>query len=285
MRRSGEHRVLVKAFAPIVLSLLLAAPAYGSITVGSPLTAPMFSTSTCGNTGGCTRANTALGDAGAHLTSPVTGTVVRWRIAGSYSGTFRLRVLRPAGGGQYRGAGTSPPTTANGTTTLTVAANLPIEPGDLVAMDYGDGHHLESAMVSGSAFEVWEPALADGETEAPTPFATNLELLYNADVEPSSAFTIGKPVLNKRRGTATVALNLANAGEVSASGKGASAAGATSSNAVGPGAAQLLIRSKGRKRRTLNGTGRVKLNLAITYTPTGGAANTQSLRLKLKKKI
>ena len=269
----------------IVTSLLLAGPAYGSITVGSPLTVPMFSTSTCGNAGGCTRANTALGDAGAQLTSPVTGTVVRWRLGGDYSGTFKLRVLRPAGGGQYRGAGTSPPMTASGTTTLTVGANLPIEPGDLVAVDYGDGHHLSSAMVSGSAFGIWEPPLADGDTEGPSPFGTNLELLYNADVEPSSSFTFAKPVLNKRKGTATITLNIPNAGEVTASGKGASAAGATASKVAGPGSAQLIVRSKGKKRRMLNATGRVKLNLAITYAPTGGAPNTQSVGLKLKKKI
>jgi hypothetical protein len=56
-----------------------------------------------------------LGDTGAQLTSPVVGEVVRWRIAGNYGGTFKLRVLRPAGGGQFRGAETSDPVTATAT--------------------------------------------------------------------------------------------------------------------------------------------------------------------------
>ena len=32
-------------------------------------------------------------------------------------------------------------------------------------------------------------------------------------------------------------------------------------------------------------TGKVKLNLAITYTPTGGDPSTQSVKVKLKKKL
>lgn len=274
------------AFAAIAFSLLLAAPgAYGSITVGSPLTGPFFSTSTCGSAGGCTRANTALGDAGAQLTSPVVGEVVRWRIAGNYGGTFKLRVLRPAGGGQFRGAGTSDPVTATGTATLTIAANLPVESGDLIAVDYGDGHHLSTAMVSGSAFGQWTPALPDGDTAPPTPFGSNLELLYNADVEPSSSFTVGGPNLNRRKGSARLTLSLPNPGQVSASGKGAKVGGATARAAAGPGSTQLVVRSKGRKRRTLDATGKVKLRLTITYTPTGGTPNSQTVRLKLRKTV
>ena len=42
---------------------------------------------------------------------------------------------------------------------------------------------------------------------------------------------------------------------------------------------------KGKKKRKLNETGKVKLNVAITYTPTGGVPSTQSLKVKLKKKL
>jgi hypothetical protein len=40
-----------------------------------------------------------------------------------------------------------------------------------------------------------------------------------------------------------------------------------------------------RKARRLNDTGKVRLNVAITYTPTGGSPNTQSVKVKLKKKL
>jgi hypothetical protein len=93
-------------------------------TVGSPLTSPFFSTLTCGSPK-CTWANTDLGEPGAHVTSPISGTIVRWRIAGNYTGDFTLRVLRPSGGGQFRGAGSTAPMSANGTTTRVFLADLP----------------------------------------------------------------------------------------------------------------------------------------------------------------
>ena len=56
------------------------------------------------------------------------------------------------------------------------------------------------------------------------------------------------------------------------------------SKSVGVGSAQLLIKAKGRKKRKLKKNGKVKLNVGITYTPTGGDPATQSLKVKLRKK-
>jgi len=57
------------------------------------------------------------------------------------------------------------------------------------------------------------------------------------------------------------------------------------SKSVGQGPAQVLIKARGKKRKTLNRTGKVKLNVAITYTPTLGDAGIQSVKVKLKKKL
>ena len=103
----------------------------------------------------------------------------------------------------------------------------------------------------------------------------------------SNAFTIATIRRNKKKGTATVTLNIPDVGVLVGSGKGvkASSAGAVTSKSVGAGQAKLVVKAKGKKRRKLNATGKVKLNLAITFTPTGGKANTQSLKVKLKKKL
>jgi predicted outer membrane repeat protein len=104
----------------------------------------------------------------------------------------------------------------------------------------------------------------------------------------SNAFTVGAITRNKKKGTATVTVNVPNPGELTASGNGvkaASAGGAAISKSVGAGQAQLLIKAKGKKKRKLNETGKVKLNVAITYTPTGGSPNTQAVKVKLKKKL
>ena len=177
------------------------------VTVGSPLTGAVFSTVTCGNGAGCTWANTALGGAGTNVTSPVSGMVVLYRIAGGYSGTFKLRVLRPAGGGQYTGVGTSSPTSATGTATLPIATSLPIQAGDLIGIDYGNGHHLSDTSVTGSAIGEWAPLLANLSTGAPTPYATDKELLFNADVVPEPGISSISPISGSISGGTTVKIS------------------------------------------------------------------------------
>ena len=103
----------------------------------------------------------------------------------------------------------------------------------------------------------------------------------------SSSFTIDGISRNKKKGTAVVTAGVDFAGDLIASGKGvkSSAAGAVTSKSVGAGQAQLVIKAKGKKRRKLNEKGKVKLTLAVSYTPNGGSVHTQSLKVKLKKKI
>ena len=50
--------------------------------------------------------NVALREPGAHVASPVNGTIVTWRVSTLGTGQYAIRVLRPSGG-QYIGAGTS----------------------------------------------------------------------------------------------------------------------------------------------------------------------------------
>ncbi len=109
----------------------------------------------------------------------------------------------------------------------------------------------------------------------------------SAVLQPTNAITLGATTLNKKKGTATVNLTLPNPGDLTASGNGvnaASAGHAVISKAVAAGPAQLLIKAKGKKRKALNQTGKVKLNVAITFTPTNGDPATQSVTVKLKKK-
>jgi hypothetical protein len=105
-------------------------------------------------------------------------------------------------------------------------------------------------------------------------------------VKPTNAFTVGAITRNKKKGTATLTVNLPNPGELTGSGQGVSAAGAAvTSKSVTAGPAQLLIKAKGKKKRKLNETGKVKLKVAITYAPTGGDPSTQSVKVKLKKNL
>ena len=151
------------------------------MTVGSPLTASFNPGSFVGDP--ATLVNFMLPEPGATATSPVTGTIVSWRITQATGGPFRLRVLTP-GGGTYTGAGTSAPETPSSTATQTFTANLPISAGQLIGLDQTNGaDEIGVAGVPGAGWGFWDPPLADGATLAGSNGSSDTELGFNADVQ------------------------------------------------------------------------------------------------------
>ncbi|HEY6771994.1 MAG TPA: hypothetical protein VI035_06045 [Solirubrobacterales bacterium] len=131
-----------------------------------------------------TLANTSLGEAGAHVTSPVNGTIVRWRVTTTGTGQYVLRVLRPAPGSQYTAISSSAANvTVAGENVFTT--NRAIQAGDLIGVDIpDDGGIVGHFLIPDSAYSLFSPAPADGSTVgiSGTPF-TGVEALFNADVE------------------------------------------------------------------------------------------------------
>jgi hypothetical protein len=275
--------------------LIVTAPAQATVvTVGSPLTAA-FSSISIGGSVAYTSANSALPEAGAHATSPVTGTVVTWRISGATGGPFKLRVLHPAGGGAYTGAGTSAPVTPSSMATLTFTTSLPIQAGDLIALDDNASFdQIGTASVPGATLIGITPPLADGATAPPSATVNNTEFAFNAEVAtvPSNADTLGKVKLNKHNGTATLSVNVPGPGTLLLTGKNVKAqrsarAAMASKTVTAAGKVKLLVKAKGKAKTRLNKTGKAKVKVKVTYTPTGdlpGIPNTQTKRVKLIKK-
>ena len=50
------------------------------------------------------------------------------------------------------------------------------------------------------------------------------------------------------------------------------------------GTVKLLVKAKGKTKRKLNKSGKAKVKVSVTFTPTGGAPNTQVKPVKLIKK-
>jgi hypothetical protein len=170
----------VAALAAVFGSTAKAAP----VTVGSPLTA-----SPIGHFGGsATEANVALSEPEAQEVSPVDGVIVRYRVDVESLGQFAIRVLRPAAGGTYTGAGTGTPVTPSVQGIQTFSSSLPIRAGDLIGLDLDDNAGVGQASVSGSTIDEWgNPGfLADGVTAPPNTVYQNEELLFNGDVEPDA---------------------------------------------------------------------------------------------------
>jgi hypothetical protein len=198
----GRLGLLLSTTAVLLFTLVSGAQA-ATVTVGSPLVAVFggqFSSAPSG-----TWVNSALPESGASVASPVSGTIVRWRLAGNHNdGPFKLRVLRPGAGGVFTGAGTSEQVTPlAGLQTFTTS--LPIQAGDVIGLNGITGSQIGVAGVLGSHLINWNPALADGDTSAPdyTNY-NNLELAFNADVEyvptpPATTTTTKKKCKKKKK--------------------------------------------------------------------------------------
>ena len=225
---------------------------------------------------------------------PATGGINDWTVtswshnASADAGQMlKVKFYRQVSGSTYMAVSHDGPRplTAGAVNTFT-GLNLRVKPGDILGS--ADGNDVGNACTfaaPGDAALFFTGDLADGEQDTFTQF-TNNRVNISAVITPTNTFTLGAATRNKKKGTATIAATVPNSGDLTASGKGVSAAGAAAiSKAVTPGTATLRIKAKGKKKRKLNDTGKVKLNVAITFTPTGGDPSTQSRKVKLKKKL
>jgi hypothetical protein len=204
-----------------------------------------------------------------------------------------------------------------GAGTYTFSASLPIAAGDEVGLESESGKTIKyQATLAGTHSLVFNPSpgmALDGSLTGPPVFKNpGAEATFNVEVEPdcdhdglgdetqdadlpaackpapapvpapSNAFTLGKPKLNKKTGTAKQPVTLPGPGEVTLTGKGVKS---SSLGASAAGTVNLPVNPKGKKKRKLNSVGSAKVTVTITFTPTGGAVNSQSKRLVLKKRV
>jgi hypothetical protein len=111
------------------------------------------------------------------------------------------------------------------------------------------------------------------------------ELQAPSPVRPSNLFTFGKVKLNKKKGTATVQVEVPGAGGVILAPtktvkKDSKAAAAKST-------LKLTVKAKGRALESLRSKGRVKVKAKFTFTPSGGepASKSKSVRLIRKQNV
>jgi hypothetical protein len=273
--------------ATIGAALLFPCASQATVTIGSNLGRAPNNTAVPNLTG----INSALPAsylAPGGLTSPVNGTVTAWRMRAGTGGSTAFEVIRPATGDQFTGIAVTPVVVVPATATTAFPLQLPIKIGDSIATtnDGSYGGLQFTRNDAAASFKFWTPTLGVGQTRSPSGTQA-FELTFQADINPTNAFTLGSTTRNKKKGTATLTVNLPNPGELTASGKGAKASGVAviSKSVTAPGAATLLIKAKGNKKATLSQTGKVKLSLNVTFTPTGGNPSSVATKVKLKKNI
>jgi hypothetical protein len=187
------RRVLISSLAAAAaLGITSASAGAATVTLGDPLTQFMDG-GFLGNNGSTeTVANTTIQEPGGHATSPVNGTIVSWRVLSLGTGEYALRVLRPAGGGSYTGAGRSPGNVSVAGDN-TFSASLPIQAGDLIGLDLPDNQGVQgrSLGVPDGVWSGWVPQLPEGTSLAPIDTNTHAQLAIQATVEYSETPTGG----------------------------------------------------------------------------------------------
>lgn len=296
---AGRKRRLLKRFAlaALLAALLLAASvstAGAVVTIGSNLAREPDVSSDYSPRPTFSNVSLASGrQAPGGLSSPVNGTVVLWRIrVGDSTWVTNLRIIRPLRGGSFTGAGTSASVTPPTDATTSYDTQLPIQIGDYLGLDccnpVSPFPGAEFFVAGGAAIRnEWQPRLANGSPGHAPLSTTPYEIALNAKINPTSTFTLDVIRHNKKKGTATLTATVPNAGELTGAGKGVKVANAAviSKKVRAPGSVQLLIRAKGKKKKKLNLTGKVRVKPKVTYTPRGGDPATKSVKLKLKKKL
>jgi hypothetical protein len=187
----------------LVVGLVALPASAGAVTVTlgpADLSSTSMSLSCSVGIGACTAdtlSQTALPEAGTVLRAPTDGVITVWRVHGSTAGggDIRLRVIHPAGGGQFTGAGTSVVATALDGTTGN-ATNLSIQAGDYIGVDLRSGGSMANVnfrTVTGASLNYWSSALADGSTMSPTSSTgpSNEAMEFNASAQLSPPVVSG----------------------------------------------------------------------------------------------
>jgi hypothetical protein len=301
------------------VSGLAAQVSSAAVTLGSDLAIEPGGNTQCSSvesTHGCLAIDDTL--PGRELAAPFDGVIVRWRVrlgAETVAQSIRIRVVRRVDAEHFTVISSGPPEEVPaGSGTYTFPSTLPIRAGDQVGLEAGSGTQIEWRFETPGSLshEFGATKLEDGEiTEFPVFTNEGAAHSFNVDVEadcdhdglgdesqdlnlppscrpapvpaaPSNAIALGKPKLNKKKGTAKEPVTVPGPGILTLTGKGVVTQTTTLTAA---GTVKVLVKSKGKQKTKLNSTEKVKVKITVTYTPTGGTTNSQSKGLLLKKRL
>jgi hypothetical protein len=311
--RAGTRAVAGAALAVV----LLGAPAAdGAVSIGQ--TAP-GATNLCG-----TGNNVQSAEAGPpSYVIPSSGVITAWQhMANPSGGDGRLLVWKGPPVSPLTLAARSGVEIFTGGQFQSFPTRVPVSPGEVLglrvhSMNAGCTFFTgagDTAIGTGGA-----PDIAPGESMMTTSTLSNQRVNVSATLEfdfdgdgfgdetqdrcrapgpndgcPSNTFSFGKVKKNKGRGTAILTVVVPGPGTVVLTGKGLALqrpAGVSGTEKVAArivdsaGKVNLKVRSKGKKKRKLNRTGKVKVRGNVTYTPTGGEPNTEAKQIKLVKRL
>lgn len=115
-------------------------------------------------------------------------------------------------------------------------------------------------------------------------FAAGTDSVAIVSTPPSSAIALGKPLLNKKKGTAKLPVTVPGAGTLTIADvkQTKKRIKAKTVQAGAAGTLNLPVKPTKLARKTLSNKGKLKIKVAVTFTPTGGFAATVTRKMTLK---
>ena len=259
-----------------------ASPAAASVTLGQLAVSPQ---TTCNGVFDTTQPTVTSGNT---YVVPGAGTITSWShnaVTGPDQ-ALALKIFRKvAEPARFQIVGHDGPRPLAGGVLNTFPASIPVKSGDILGVSGTSSVDTACTFAAaGESVRTINANLADGES-ADFSSSSDNRVNVSAVFVYSNSFSFGKVKRNTERGTATLTVDVPNPGVLTLSGKGVKTADAAPAKSVpAAGKVKLLIKAKGKKKRALDETGKVKVGLNITYTPTGGDPTSQSRNLKLRKR-
>lgn len=126
------------------------------------------------------------------------------------------------------------------------------------------------------------PVAYPGVASSAAPGADGADIgAFELQLSPNE-FSFGKVRLNKKKGTATIEVDVPDAGEVALA--GTKKVKKESKAATGGSTLKLTIRARGKALKSLRKKGKVKVKATFTFVPSGGLAASKVKSLKLVRK-
>jgi Bacterial Ig domain/Low-density lipoprotein receptor repeat class B len=154
--------------------------------------------------------------------------------------------------------------------------------GQISSLDASSGNLTYTPNPSFSGRDTFTFKASNPSGASPMASAT-IDVAAGPPVIPASnAFTLGKPKLNKRKGTAKLPASVPGPGALTLlKTKRVKAATATASDA---GQVRLRVRPRGGAKKTLIHRGKAKVTVQVTFSPVGGTPSTATKKIKLVRK-
>lgn len=277
-----------RAAIPLVglIALFGASSAQASITLGQ--LAPDGATpQNCGPSSGAFVQPSVT--SGPSYVVPTGGRITSWTtLTNSTSGQqLGLMILRPLGGDSYLAVAHDGQRPLTPSALNRFSVNIAVQPGDILGLDSSFtefpttcGFEVPGETGERATGAVTPPA--DGETGTFVP-NDGKRINITAEFEPSNAFSLAGTTRNKKKGTATITVSLPGPGSISVSGNGLKPQQASLATPTG-GNVSVLVVATGKVAKKLRKRGKAGVSPTVTFTPTGGAAASQSESLKLLRK-